>query len=93
MAAQFFIIYINNREQDVTYEDLEEKMDHALDWYRIRENLWVVYSTSNAEQWYERLRPLIKKSGNLFICELKASNRQGWMPENFWKWFDKSRDT
>ena len=91
MAARFFVIYINNRKQNVAYDDLEKKMNHALDWYRIRENLWIVHSTSDAEKWYERLRPLIKESGSLFVCQLEANNRQGWMPEDFWKWFDETR--
>lgn len=90
MAAHFFMIYID-RKNDVTYENVKKKMDLARDWYRIREDLWIVYSTSDPEKWYERLAPLIKKSGNLFVCQLEASNRQGWMPEEFWKWFEESR--
>lgn len=92
MAAHFFMIYIE-RKSDVTYDGVKKKMDHALDWYRIKEDIWIVYSTSDPEKWYERLGPLVKESGNLFVCQLDVSNRQGWMPKEFWKWLKKSRQT
>ena len=90
MAAHFLMIYID-RKNDMTYEGVEKKMNHALDWYRIRKDLWIVYSTSDPEKWYERLESLVKDSGNLFVCQLEVNNRQGWMPKKFWEWLEESR--
>ena len=61
-------------------------MNLANDWYRIRDNLWILYSTSDTERWYGRLSPLVKESGNVFICRLDSKIRQGWMPKGFWTW-------
>jgi len=90
-TSKFYIIYVE-RNSDVSYKQLEEKMDLANDWYRIRENLWVVYSTSDPDKWYRRLSPLVKKEGNLFICQLQETRRQGWMNKKFWSWLRREDD-
>lgn len=88
--ANFFIIYVD-RKPDATYDQLKTQMNLALDWYRIKENFWVVYSTSDAEKLWSRLSPLVRDGGNAFICKLDISDRQGWMNKSFWEWFRKDR--
>lgn len=92
MIARFFMIYIE-RKADITYKQIQEKMDLANDWYRIRENLWIVYSTSDEEKWYYRLSPLVKGTGSLFICKLDVEARQGWMTKDFWSWMRREKKT
>jgi hypothetical protein len=87
----FYMVYID-RNKDVSYEKVEEKMDLSVDWYRIKENLWILYTTSDAEKWYKRLSPLAKNDGNILICELNINNRQGWMNKKFWKWVRREKD-
>ncbi len=89
--ATFYIVYID-RKKDVTYDQVKKKMDLSVDWYRIRENLWVLYTTSDEEKWYERLSPFVKKDGNLFICKLDVNRRQGWMDNGFWKWLRREKE-
>lgn len=86
--ANYYMIYIERRS-DVSYDDLKRKMDLANDWYRLQESLWIVYSTSSSEKWYERLSPLVKDTGNVFICRLDIEARQGWMLKTFWKWLNR----
>jgi hypothetical protein len=87
-AGKFYIVYIN-RLEETPYEDLKKKMDLALNWYRVTERVWVLYTSSDAEKWYARLSTLVKDDGNLFICKLDTSDRQGWMSERFWEWMRK----
>jgi hypothetical protein len=89
-TAEFYMVHIT-RASDVTYEQLEKIMNQSLDWYRINENLWILYTTSNAEKWHERLKPTIKESGRLFICKLDVSARQGWMDKGFWAWLRREK--
>lgn len=89
-TAQFYMIYIK-RNKDNTYEQVKEKMDLANDWYRVKEDLWIVYSTSDSEKWYSRLSPLTKEDGRVFICQLETSARQGWMDKTFWKWLRREK--
>jgi hypothetical protein len=84
-SGRFYVIYID-RDPDVPYEELKDIMDLARDWYRITSRYWIVYTTSDAEKWYGRLKKFVENSGNLFICRLDVGERQGWMSSDFWKW-------
>ena len=84
-TGRFYVIYID-RDPDVSYEDLKNKMDLARDWYRITSRYWIVYTTSDAEKWYGRLKKFVANSGNLLICRLDVTERQGWMSGDFWDW-------
>ena len=83
--ASYYVVYVERRS-GVSLEDLEKKMNLAIDWYRIRTDLWILYSTGDEEKWYERLSPLVKEDGSLFICRLDEKNRQGRMNKKFWTW-------
>lgn len=88
--ASYYMVYIN-RLSSVSLEDLKEKMNLANDWYRIKADLWIIYSTRDEETWYERLTPLVKDDGSLFICRLNEHYRQGWMAKQFWSWLQRER--
>ena len=85
-ATRFLVVYIE-RKKDIPYENLERRMNSALDWYRLREHLWILYTNNSADTWQLRLEPFREKDGSVFICRLDVTERQGWMDESFWKWF------
>ena len=91
-AASFYMIHIV-RNDNATYEQVKEKMNLSYDWYRIRPDLWIVYTTRDEEKWFSRLSPLVKETGNLFICKLDINSRQGWMDEDFWSWMRREKKT
>jgi hypothetical protein len=91
-VSKHYLIYISKRA-DVTAEQVQEKIDLAIDWFRIDPKNWIVYTTSDADKWQERLRQLVDPGGHLFICRLDLSNRQGWMVPKFWEWLRKRRDS
>ena len=84
-TAAFYQIYVSPRS-GVSAGVLEKQMDLAIDWFRIDPKTWIVYTTSNANKWQERLKPFVKPGGHLFICKLDISDRQGWMVPAFWEW-------
>lgn len=88
--ASFFIVYLNAKPNH-SKDSIKKKMDLALDWYKIDDKTWILYSSSDEEKLYGRLSPLAKEEGNIFICELNVSKRQGWMAKSFWKWLKKDR--
>jgi hypothetical protein len=83
--ATLYHIYVSPKA-GVTNEQIEKKMDLALDWYKYGNNCWIVKSTSEPSKWQTRLKPLVEPSGTLFICKLDVTQRQGWMPKKFWEW-------
>jgi len=88
--ATFYHIYIKPKE-GISLEDVEKKMNLALDWFRYDRNCYVVYSTSDTDKWLERLKPLFYPKGRVFISELNIRNRNGWMTKDFWDWLKKKR--
>jgi len=89
-SGRFYHIYVV-RKGGVSYGTLESKMNLALDWFRYDQKNWIVYSTSDTNRWMSRLKPLVKPDGNIFICELKINNRNGWMSKKLWEWIKKAR--
>ena len=41
--------------------------------------------------WYERLKPLLGETDNVFICKLDITQRQGWLPKEGWDRIRKNR--
>jgi hypothetical protein len=91
-TAQFYIVYIDPIAGTAA-SSVEEQMNLSVDWYRIKDNIWVLYTTSDEDKWYSRLSPLVKDSGRLFICKLDTTKRQGWMNKDFWKWLRREKET
>ncbi len=89
-TAKHYMVYIE-RKSDVTYRQVKEKIDLSVDWYRLRGNFWILYTTSDEDKWYNRLSPFVKDSGSLFICKLDVEARQGWMTEDFWSWLRREK--
>ena len=86
--AVFYMVYID-RLEDVTLKAVTEQMDKCVDWYRLSEETWIVYSTVTPEKLYARFSPLAKTSGRLFVCKLDTKQRQGWMDKSFWSWLKR----
>ena len=85
--SDLYHIYIQ-RKKGSSQEDVEKIMNLAVDWYRYRDGAYVILTTSDQNKWKERFGPLVKPDGFLFISKLDVKNYQGWMPQNFWTWFE-----
>lgn len=73
----------------VTQEQVEEKLNLAVDWYRYRDGCYVLETTGDENKWQTRLQPLVDPSGYLFICKFDISHYHGFMGEDFWEWMQK----
>ena len=83
-------IYISPHK-NTTQEDVEKKLNLAIDWYRYAQGVYVVYTTSSSAAWQARLMDLVKPDGRMFICKLGALTRAGWMNRDFWEWLKDKR--
>ena len=88
VKGTFYVVHIR-RLSTVSLEQVKEKMDKAVDWYRLGESLWIVYSTADIEMLYARYSSLVKEDGSLLIIKLDVEVRHGWMTKDFWEWLDK----
>ncbi len=85
--AEFYHIYIDAPGLAPDNRELKKKLDLAVDWFRYADNCWLVYTTSDASKWYQRLGELVKsRNGNLLIIKVDQSERQGWISKKLWEW-------
>lgn len=88
MHARFLHVYVIVQDGK-TVEELESKLNIALDWFRYNRGVYVLYTTTAAETWKERLIDLVKPDGALFIAPLDMTEFKGWMTKDFWEWIRK----
>lgn len=91
MAKQFLIITFRFADGTSKIKELKPIFNMALDWFRYAPTCWVVWTSSSAERWYERLRPHISDEDTMFIGKLDDSETQGWVSKSLWDWFQKER--
>jgi hypothetical protein len=91
MTKRFLHISFKFADRDPKFAKLRPVFDHATDWFRYTSNCWIVWTSSSAEQWYERLRPHIDDKDSMFIIEINLGERQGWMSKSFWEWLNEDR--
>lgn len=81
----------NFEDRAAPSKGIQKVLDKALDWVRYAPNCYIVYTSSDVEHWYARLREVIDEADNIFVVELNIENRQGWLPKSVWEWIKKSR--
>jgi hypothetical protein len=88
--ASFYHIFIRPKS-GVTDDQVVEKMNLAIDWYKYSKDNWLVKSSSNAAKWQTRLKPLVEPDGSLVILKIDPSEKQGWTAKGFWDWYKNAR--
>jgi hypothetical protein len=73
-------------------KELEPTFNNALDWVRYGRDCWIIYTTTDANTWSARIKPLIGPNDSFLISELTNLNTStGWMPKWVWDWTRKAR--
>jgi hypothetical protein len=93
MAKQFLHIAFEFSDLDPKIKKLKPVFDQALDWVRYTPTCWIVWTSSSAEKWYERLRPYIDDDDAMLIVKIDMDERQGWLSKTIWNWMNKKRKT
>ena len=81
-----------NINGSISADTLKEKFNLGLDWIHYFSNCWIVKTNSNADKWYERLKPLLGPNDHIFICKIDLSEDQGWLPQWVWDWINKNKN-
>lgn len=95
---KFFAIIYDLRQPGRKYDELYDglkRMAGEGNWQHPMESFWVIaisdYSVKSAETIYHALRQYIDDNDSLFITRIDYTEHQGWMPKNFWNWFNEKR--
>ncbi len=71
--------------------ELLPTFNHALDWVRYAPNCWIVWTTSSAEKWYDRLKPHLTDNDHMLIVTLNLQDYSGWLPKWVLDWISEKR--
>jgi len=71
--------------------ELKPVFDNAIDWVRYAPNCWIVWTSSDPQKWYDRIKPHLGNDDHVLICALDLTIRQGWLPKTVWDWINKPR--
>jgi hypothetical protein len=89
----YLLVSFNFQGRTPSTDNLAPALSQALDWVRYAPNCWIVWTSASADDWYARLRPLLRDDDSVFICKLDIRNRAGYLPGLVWDWLDRERLT
>jgi hypothetical protein len=74
-------------------KELEPVFNKAVDWMRLTNSSWIVWTSSTPRRWHERIKPFLRTTDSVFIVEINPSERFGQLPKWQWEWFQKTRSS
>ncbi|RWO87962.1 hypothetical protein [Mesorhizobium sp.] len=66
-----------------------EQLNRANDWIEFRDRSWLIWTKQSSKTWYGRLKPVLAKGDNVFVCAVDINDRGGLMPRSFWDFVRK----
>jgi hypothetical protein len=72
-------------------EALKQTFDHALDWLRYSPNCWILYTSTEATTWRDRIRKVLRDADSFYLCEFDPKSATGYMHKFAWDWLKKHR--
>lgn len=89
MSKKIFMLTITPKNRPLEEIDIYSALDKALDWLKISPSCWLIFTSSDSEVWFDRIRKVTEKWGdNFLIMELNPHNKQGWLKSSVWDWIN-----
>lgn len=90
MRWQFYIMMLN-ANPGLTIADIQARFPGDMQWYRIADNSWLVFTNMSVQQLAILFGPLATPSGTYFISQLDINGHQGLLPPAVWEWIERWR--
>ena len=91
---RFYHVGINFRSGKVKSKELNPFFDlHSIDWLRYAENCWVIYTRESADKLTDALRPLLDRSDEFVVLEVKIETHWGINQQWVWDWMNGKNRT
>lgn len=94
--AKLLHIAFNAHEAPPKFEDLRAIYDKALDWVSYAPNCCIVFTSSEPDVWYHRLKPVLRDGDSFLIHEIYIAGDRfftGYLPKFVWDWLAKYVDS
>jgi hypothetical protein len=92
MAKQFLHITLKFADGGSHVSELKPVFNKSIEWFRYTPTSWIVWTSSSAEKWYERLRPHISDEDTMLVARIDTTEIQGWVSKSLWDWLNKDRN-
>ena len=70
------------------YYGLFGELTHFDACYQCLDNTWLISTSENADEIWQRLRTYITRDDFMFIIEV-TDDFNGWLPKEAWEWIDE----
>ena len=80
-----YIITYDLKTPGKNYTGLYTAIKASPKWWHYLESSWLVYTSENATDIWNRLSAHIDKNDRLLVIEVR-DNCQGWLPKDAWDW-------
>lgn len=74
---------LNSPGQD--YKELHKAIKNLGTWWHYLDSTWLVSTSKNADQIWERLKPHTDKNDYVLVVGI-TQDRAGWLPKEAWDW-------
>ena len=88
--AELLHIYIKPNP-DVTTAQVEETLNLALDWFKYRDQGYLVYTSKSAKDWDNRFSDMVRPKGYILIFPIDPYDYKGFMPKAIWPWLKEKK--
>ncbi|MFT8806202.1 MAG: hypothetical protein ABF876_12680 [Acetobacter aceti] len=93
MPKKLLMLAMSPKKGIVETSDIHDALDRALDWLQISPNCWLLFTSSDSDKWFDRIKKITEKWGdNFLIMELNPHHRQGWLKSSVWDWINERTD-
>ena len=75
----------NGYISDETVLNVITSMESDVNWWHWMSGCWIVKTDFNANEIFERLKPVLSKTDWVLVIEIN-NDYQGYLPEHAWKW-------
>jgi len=86
----YLISYDTKSGYENSYPKIAEVVQSFGLWWRYLSGFWLIRTTFDAQQIFEKIEPYLDNNINLFIVDI-GSDSQGWLPPDAWKWLEENK--
>ena len=84
-----YVVSYDLRKPGKDYKGLSEELQRSPRWWHYLESTWLIATSENAGELYNRLVPHLDQGDNILVIQA-GSDRQGWLPRDAWNWIQQN---
>lgn len=85
MSTNYYALMLNVTGP-VPVEQIKGALAQAKSWAMFHPSAWVIASNLSAQEWYDRLKPLMKPTDHFWIIKADMSHHKGWVSNVMVEW-------